>query len=207
MDLTCWIGVGKNLFLRQLSLRGATRVGKTQHWASNVDLARDGTARCPVADEWGPPAAAPDALKLPGWRVIPPDFFLEFGGFFPREKSRKTRGKSGAFRKNSDKNTGFSLAILLRKGILSYSYERFYVSTRTSPPARPTHTRPASFRPVPARSGPLRHLRPNFSLSTEFFPGATGFSPGATGFFPGATGFYPRAGTGFFPRAGTHLLR
>ena len=119
MDLTCWIGVGKNLFLRQLSLRGATRVGKTQHWASNVDLASDGTARCPVADEWGPPAAAPDALKLPGWRVIPPDFFLEFGGFFPREKSRKTRGKSGAFRKNSDKNTGFSLAILLRKGILS----------------------------------------------------------------------------------------
>ena len=33
--------------------------------------------------------------------VIAPDFSLEFAGFFPQEKSRKTRKKSGAFRENS----------------------------------------------------------------------------------------------------------
>ena len=148
--------------------------------------------------------------------VMAPDFPLEFAGFFPRKKSRKTREKFGAFRgKCGKKNTGFFLAIQLRNCVLSYSYECFYVLTHTSPPpgllrpahpTRPTPTRraptwPAPTRPAhphparlhPARSSPLRHLQPNFSLRTEFFPGATRFFQGATGFFPGATGFFPRA--------------
>ena len=114
--------------------------------------------------------------------------------------------------------------------ILPYSYERFHVSTRSSPPnprqgclvslalpappARPAATRPAATRPAPARSGLLRHLRLTFSLSIEYLPGGTGFFPGGTAFFPCYTrffpcysGFFPRAETGFFPRAGTHLLR
>ena len=36
-------------------------------------------------------------------RVIAPDFSLEFAGFFPREKSRKTREISGTSREKSGK--------------------------------------------------------------------------------------------------------
>ena len=38
-------------------------------------------------------------------QVIAQDFPLEFAGFFPREKSRKTREKSAAFRENSGKHS------------------------------------------------------------------------------------------------------
>ena len=42
------------------------------------------------------------------FKVIALDFPLEFAGFFPREKSGKTREISCTFRKKSGKNTGFS---------------------------------------------------------------------------------------------------
>ena len=43
-------------------------------------------------------------------------------------------------------------------------------------PALPHQARLHPARPAPARPGSLCHLQPNFSLSTEFYPGATGFS-------------------------------
>ena len=158
-----------------------------------------------------------EGRPLQQWRiVIAPDFPLEFTGFFPRKKSRKTRGKSGAFRGNSGKKYRIFSSLFssetafypIPTNVFMYEHARHPPPglyrpahphparphpARPPPPGPPASTRPASTRPAPARSGPLRHLRPNFSLSTEFFPGATGF--------------FPRAGTGFFPRAGTHLLR
>ena len=142
--------------------------------------------------------------------VIALDFPLEFAGFFPREKSQKTREKSGAFRENSGKKSRFSprYSAPKRHSILflqTFLCINTHVPPRQGFPARPTPTRPAPTRPVrphPARPPPpgppppgqLRPAPPpNFSLSTDFFQGATGF--------------FPRAGTGIFPRAGTHLLR
>ena len=113
--------------------------------------------------------------------MIAPDFPLEFAGFFLREKSRKTREISGTSREKSGK---YSLGIQLLNGILAYSYARFYVGTRTSPtpgpapapiPARPAIPARHPGPPLPARSSPaVRHLQPNFSLNTVFFPEHTG---------------------------------
>ena len=111
-----------------------------------------------------------------------PDFFL---GKNPTKSSEK----SGTSRKQSDEkyliSPRYSAPKLERHSsmILPYSYERFHVSTRSSPPnprqgclispalpappARPAATRPAATRPAPARSGPLRPAPPP---ATDFFP-------------------------------------
>ena len=47
--------------------------------------------------------------------VIAADFSLEFAGFFPREKSGKTRGKSGVSRKKSGKKYRFFPSVFSSK--------------------------------------------------------------------------------------------
>ena len=150
--------------------------------------------------------------------MIAPDFSLEFAGFFPLEKSRKTREKSGAFRENSGKKyrifpsgslfSSETTFYPIRTNVFMYQYARppppglprqahphqahphpaHSPPPGPPPPGPPAPTLPASTRPAPACSGPLHHLRPNFQLSTKFSTLARG-----------ATGFFPRAGTGFFP--------
>ena len=50
------------------------------------------------------------------------------------------------------------------------------------PALLPAPTMPAPTSPSLTRSGPLRHLQPNFCLSTKYFPGGAELFPGDTSF-------------------------
>ena len=127
--------------------------------------------------------------------VIAPDFPLEFAGFFPREKSRKTRKNSGAFRENSGKKYRIFPSLFssetafypIPTNVLMYQHAR-PPPPGMPRPARPT--RPASTRPAPARSGPLHHLLPifpsvpNFSLVLQDFSRVLRIFPGCYLIFP-----------------------
>ena len=130
--------------------------------------------------------------------VIAPDFFLKFAGFFPREKSCKTRKKFGtsslAPGKNSVKNNGFSLRYSAWKLHSRLLIRTFYVGKRTSP-APPPPARPGpQWPPIPARPAIL--ARPSLpapaqrsGICDRIFPGlSTVFFSRHTGFFPHVRG-------------------
>ena len=100
--------------------------------------------------------------------VIALDFPLEFAGFFPRKKSQKTRGKIGALRENSGKKYRI-FPLLFSSETASYPIPtNVNVSTRTSPPRRPTPTRPTP--PCPPPPGRLQPVLAAPPPATEFFP-------------------------------------
>ena len=101
--------------------------------------------------------------------VIAPDFSLEFAGFFPREKSRKTREKSGALRENSGKKYRiFPSLFTSETAFYPIPTNVFmYEHARHPPPGlyRPAHPHPAH--PHPARPHPARPPPPGPPASTR----------------------------------------
>ena len=136
--------------------------------------------------------------------VIAPDFPLEFAGFFPREKSRKTRKNSGAFRENSGKKYRIFPSLFssetafypIPTNVLMYQH------ARPPPPGMPRPARPHPARLHPVRSSPLRPAPPpatDFFPQYRIFPWCCRIFPGCYRIFPGCYLIFPSCRNRVFP--------